>query len=87
MNRIRNYSEYVKDGELGPLTATLLYYLVERCGGEVIFTPMDAVKTETNLSSKLLQMQVGENIRLRIITRPPELELTRDGDSHPHSPA
>ncbi|MBD0306072.1 MAG: hypothetical protein ICV76_05910 [Nitrospiraceae bacterium] len=74
MKRIRNFSENVTDAEIEPLTATLLFYLVERCGGEVLFTPTDAIKTESGLSANMLQMQVGENIRLRIITRPPELQ-------------
>lgn len=78
MKRIRNYSEQVQDEELAPLTATLLFYLVKRCGGEVIFTPADATITESSLSTDMLHMTVGSDIRLRIITRPPELQKIQE---------
>lgn len=78
MKRIRNYSDHVKDDDLEPLTATLLFYLVKRCGGDIVFTPTDATKTESWLSTDMLHMTVGEDIRLRIVTRPPELQTTRE---------
>jgi hypothetical protein len=78
MKRIRNYSEQVRDEELEPLTATLLFYLVKRCGGEVVFTRTDATITESSLSTDMLHMTVGNDIRLRIVTRPPELQKIQE---------
>ncbi len=78
MKRIRNYSEQVRDEELEPLTATLLFYLVKRCGGEVVFTRTDATITESRLSTDMLHMTVGNDIRLRIVTRPPELQKIQE---------
>lgn len=81
MKRIRNYSDNMKDEELEPLTTTLLFYLVKRCGGEVVFTSTDATTTESCLSTDMLHMTIGHDIRLRIITRPPELQKVSEQPS------
>ncbi|WP_447977241.1 hypothetical protein [Candidatus Nitrospira bockiana] len=73
MRRVQNFSEHVSDDELEQLLPTLLLHLVDRCGGDVVLTPGDVEHTESALHGKMVQMLIGNDIRLRIITRPPEL--------------
>jgi len=47
----------------------------------VVFTPTDATTTESCLSTDMLHMSIGNDIRLRIITRPPELQKTSEQPS------
>jgi hypothetical protein len=56
------------------LTTLLLFHLVERCGGQVQFKLEDAQRVRTSLTTKMVQMQVGDEVRLRIIDRLPELK-------------
>ncbi|MER3422083.1 MAG: hypothetical protein C4293_01460 [Nitrospiraceae bacterium] len=78
MRQIFSLSEQLTDEEVVQLTALLLFHLVEKCGGHVEFTPDDANKTAPGLSTKMVHMQVGKQITLRIVTRPPELQEIPD---------
>jgi len=74
MSQILNLSEHTTDDELQRLTTLLLFHLVERCGGQVQFRLEDAQRVRANLTTKMVQMQVGDEVRLRIIDRLPELQ-------------
>jgi hypothetical protein len=73
MSKILNLSEHTSDEDLKHLTTLLLYHLVERCGGQVRFKVEDAQRVRASLSTKMVQMQVGNEVNLRIIDRLPEL--------------
>jgi hypothetical protein len=73
MSKILNLSENTTDDDLRHLTTLLLYHLVEKSGGQVQFKLEDAHRVRENLTTKMVQMQVGDEIRLRIINRLPEL--------------
>jgi len=73
MSQILNLSEHTTDDELQRLTTLLLFHLVERCGGHVQFGLEDAQKVKASLATKMVQMQVGNEVRIRIIDRLPEL--------------
>ena len=73
MSQILNMSQHTTDDELQRLTTMLLFHLVERCGGQVQFRLEDAKRVRASLSTKMVQMQVGDEVRLRIIDRLPEL--------------
>jgi hypothetical protein len=73
MSKILNLSEHTSDEDLKHLTTLLLYHLVERCGGQVQFKVEDAQRVRASLSTKMVQMQVGNEVNLRIIDRVPEL--------------
>jgi hypothetical protein len=73
MSKILNLSEHTSDEDLKHLTTLLLYHLVERCGGQVQFKIEDAQRVKASLSTKMVQMQVGNEVNLRIIDRLPEL--------------
>jgi len=73
MSQILNMSQHTTDEELHRLTTMLLFHLVERCGGQVQFKLEDAQRVRASLATKMVQMQVGDEVRLRIIDRLPEL--------------
>lgn len=73
MSQILNLSQHTNDDELQRLTTLLLFHLVERCGGHVQFKLEDAQRVRASLTTKMVQMQVGDEVRLRIIDRLPEL--------------
>ena len=73
MSRILNLSEKTTDDDVRHLTTLLLYHLVEKSGGQVQFKLEDAHRVRENLTTKMVQMQVGDEIRLKIINRLPEL--------------
>lgn len=52
----------------------LLYHLVERCGGQLQFSVQEVQQIRESLSSKMVQIQLGEVVKLRIIDRLPELQ-------------
>ena len=79
MPQILNFSEHANDEEVSYLTTLLLYHLVERCGGQIQFTVSDVNQIRENLSTKMVQIQLGDDVRLRIIDRVPEL---RDNPSN-----
>ena len=74
MSQILNLSQHTSDAELQRLTTLLLFHLVERCGGQVQFKLEDAQRVQSSLTTKMVQMQVGDEVRLRIIDRLPELQ-------------
>jgi hypothetical protein len=74
MPRILNFSDHANDDEVQYLTTLLLYHLVERCGGQLQFSVQDVKQMRENLSSKMVQIQLGNDVRLRIIDRVPELQ-------------
>ena len=65
MSKILNLSEHTSEEDLN--------HLVERCGGQVQFKVEDAQRVRASLSTKMVQMQVGNEVNLRIIDRLPEL--------------
>ena len=73
MSKILNMSSHTSDEELQHLTNLLLFHLVERNGGQIQFKLEDARRVHENLATKMVQMQVGNEVRLRIIDRLPEL--------------
>lgn len=73
MSRILNLTENTTDDDLRHLTTLLLYHLVEQSGGQVQFKLEDAYRVRESLTTKMVQMQVGNEVRLRIIDRLPEL--------------
>ncbi len=74
MLQILNFSEYANDEEVSYLTTLLLYHLVERCGGSLQFTVEDVTQIRASLATKMVQIQLGNEVRLRIIDRVPELQ-------------
>jgi len=74
MSQILNLSQHTSDDELQRLTTLLLFHLVERCGGQIQFNLEDAQRVHSSLTTKMVQMQVGDEVRLRIIDRLPELQ-------------
>lgn len=74
MPQILNCSEHANDDEVHYLTTLLLYHLVERCGGQLQFSVQDVQQIRERLSSKMVQIQLGNDVRLRIIDRVPELQ-------------
>jgi hypothetical protein len=73
VSKILNLSENTTDEDLRHLTTLLLYHLVEKSGGHIQFKLEDAHRVRESLTTKMVQMQVGDEIRLRIINRLPEL--------------
>lgn len=74
MPQILNCSEHANDEEIHYLTTLLLYHLVERSGGQLQFTAQEVRQIRNNLSTKMVQIQLGDEVRLRIIDRLPELQ-------------
>jgi hypothetical protein len=74
MPQILNCSEHANDDEVHYLTTLLLYHLVERCGGQLQFSVQDVQQIRENLSTKMVQIQLGNDVKLRIIDRVPELQ-------------
>ena len=74
MPQILNCSQHANDEEVHYLTTLLLYHLVDRCGGQLQFTAQDVQQIRNNLSTKMVQIQLGDDVKLRIIDRVPELQ-------------
>ncbi len=74
MSQILNLSHHTSDEDAQFLTSLLIYNLVERCGGQVAFTAEEIRNMREKLSSKMVQIQLGKDLRLRIIDRLPELQ-------------
>jgi hypothetical protein len=74
MSKILNLSTHTSDDELQHLTNLLLFHFVEQCGGQIQFKLEDANRVRESLTTKMVQMQVGDEVRLRIIDRLPELQ-------------
>ena len=73
MSKILNLSTHTSDDELQHITNLLIFHLVERSGGQIQFKMEDANRVRESLTTKMVQMQVGDEVRLRIIDRLPEL--------------
>lgn len=74
MPQILNLSQYANDEEVHYLTTLLLYRLVELCGGQLQFSVQEVQQIRENLSRKMVQIQLGNEVKLRIIDRVPELQ-------------
>ena len=73
MSQILNMSRHATDEDAEYLTSLLIYNLVERCGGQVQFSAEEIQQMREKLSTKMVQIQLGNDLRLRIIDRLPEL--------------
>ncbi len=73
MPQILNLSQLANDDEVQYLTSLLLYHFVERSGGQLRFSAQEVSHIRENLSTKLVQIQLGDDVKLRIIDRVPEL--------------
>lgn len=73
MSQILNLSRHASDEEAQHLTSLLIYHLVEQGGGQVQFTAEEIRQMREKLSTKMVQIQLGQDLRLRIIDRLPEL--------------
>ncbi|MCP9472158.1 MAG: hypothetical protein NNA30_05445 [Nitrospira sp.] len=73
MAQIINLSEHASDEDVHYLTSLLIYHLVERCGGHLQFTVQEVRQIRDSLATKMVQIQLGDDVRLRIIDRLPEL--------------
>lgn len=73
MAQIINLSEHASDEDVHYLTSLLIYHLVERCGGQLQFTIQEVRQIRNSLATKMVQIQLGNDVRLRIIDRLPEL--------------
>ena len=71
MPQILNFSEHANDEEVSYLTTLLLYHLVERCGGQIQFTVNDVNQVRESLSTKMVQIQLGDDVRLQLPSAPP----------------
>jgi hypothetical protein len=78
MRPILNCTHQLSDTELEGIMTGALFYLVTQAGGEVVLTQKVATEIALGLTAKLVQMQIGEDITLKIITRPTELAVTGD---------
>jgi len=74
MSNVLNLSAHTSDEELQHLTNLLLFHFVEQLGGQIQFRLEDAHRVRQSLATKMVQMQVGDEVRLRIIDRLPELQ-------------
>ena len=74
MSKILNLSAHTSEEELQHITSLLLFHFVEQSGGDLPFNLDDANRVRESLTTKMIQMQVGEEVRLRIIDRLPELQ-------------
>ena len=74
MSQILNLSRHASDEEAQLLTSLLIYPLVEQSGGQVHFTAEEIHQMREKLASKMVQIQLGDELRLRIIDRLPELQ-------------
>ncbi len=73
MPQILNFSQHANDEEVQYLTTLLLYHLVDRCGGQLQFSVQEVQQIRESLSNKMVQIQLGNDVTLRIIERVPEL--------------
>ena len=72
--QLLNLSRHASDEEAQLLTSLLIYNLVERSGGQVQFTAEEIRQMREKLPTKMVQIQLGQDLRLRIIDRLPELQ-------------
>ena len=73
MSQILTLSRHTSDEDAQHLTSLLIFHLVERCGGQLQFTAEEVRQIRKELATKMVQIQLGDDVRLRIINRLPEL--------------
>jgi hypothetical protein len=78
MTGVFQLDESMTDADLQRLATTALFYLVEKCGGEVSLSPSDAGRVLFALQDQMLYMKIEDGMTLRIVARPPELSGTTD---------
>ena len=78
MRQVVRISEDLTPEEAERLIAVLMYHLAEKCGGQLVFTRDDASQTVLSLNTKMVHIHIGNDIMLRIVTRPPELQEVPD---------
>lgn len=74
MSQILNLSQHASDEEAQYITSLLVYHLVQRAGGQLQFTVEEVKQIRQDLTTKMVQIQLGDDLRLRIINRLPELQ-------------
>lgn len=74
MSQILNLSHHASDEEAQYITSLLVYHLVQRAGGQLQFTVEEVKQIRQDLTTKMVQIQLGDDLRLRIINRLPELQ-------------
>jgi len=74
MPQMLNCSEHANDDDLQYHTTLLLYHLVEWCGSQLQFSVQDVHQMRERISGKIVQIQLGNVVKLRIIDRVPELQ-------------
>lgn len=74
MSQILNLSHHASDEEAQYITSLLVYHLVQRSGGQLQFTVEEVQQIRKDLTTKMVQIQLGDDLRLRIINRLPELQ-------------
>ena len=74
MSQILNLSHHATDEEAQYITSLLVYHLVQRAGGQLQFTVDEVKQIRQDLTTKMVQIQLGDDLRLRIINRLPELQ-------------
>lgn len=74
MPRILTLNHHTTDKGAQYLTILLLCHLVERCDGQLQFSIRDIQQLRERLSIKMVQVQLGNDVTLRIIDRMPELQ-------------
>ena len=62
MSKILNLSAHTSDEDLQHLTNLLLFHFVEQCGGQIQFKLEDANRVRESLTTKMVQMQVGDEV-------------------------
>jgi hypothetical protein len=72
MPRILNLNHHTTDKGAQYLTILLLCHLVERCDGQLQFSIQDIRQLRESLSIKMVLVQLGNDVTLRIIDRMPE---------------
>jgi hypothetical protein len=76
MTGIFQLDESITDADLQRLTSAVLFYLVEKCGGEVSVSPCDAARLLFTMQERMMYMKLERGMTLRIVARPPELSGT-----------
>lgn len=72
MPRSLNLNHHTTDKGAQYLTILLLCHLVERCDGQLQFSIQDIRQLGESLSIKMVLVQPGNDVTLRIIDRMPE---------------
>lgn len=68
-----NLSDRVSDSEWNACVTILMFILVDKLGGDVMIDQDTIKEAARKLEERILNVQIGEDIFMRIQTRPPEL--------------